>query len=65
MKVLLVSHDFLPRHAMGTEIYTLQLGKELRSGTPTREALAEVFGLTPLAFEAQWREWVLATYPTR
>jgi len=30
MKILLVSHDFLPRHAMGTEVYTLHLGKSLR-----------------------------------
>lgn len=30
MKVLLVSHDFLPNHPSGTEIYTAQLGKKLR-----------------------------------
>ena len=30
MKILLVSHDFLPEHAMGTEIYTWHLGCALR-----------------------------------
>ncbi len=30
MKILLVSHDFLPEHAMGTEIYTWHLGSALR-----------------------------------
>lgn len=29
MKVLLVVHNFLPNHAAGTEVYTLQLGQEL------------------------------------
>ncbi|MCK6448669.1 MAG: glycosyltransferase [Planctomycetes bacterium] len=29
MKVLLVVHNFLPKHAAGTEVYTLQLGQEL------------------------------------
>ena len=31
MRVLLVSHDFLPRHPMGTEVYTWQLGKALQA----------------------------------
>ena len=30
MRILLVSHDFLPRHPAGTEIYTNQLGLALR-----------------------------------
>lgn len=30
MRVLLVSHDFLPAHPAGTEIYTYQLGKRLQ-----------------------------------
>jgi glycosyltransferase involved in cell wall biosynthesis len=29
MRVLLVSHDFLPNHPAGTEIYTYQFGKEM------------------------------------
>ena len=29
MKVLLVSHNFLPAHTGGTELYTLQLGQHL------------------------------------
>lgn len=29
LKVLLVSHNFLPRHRAGTEVYTWQLGREL------------------------------------
>ncbi len=31
MRILLVSHDFLPNHPAGTEIYTAQLGLELRA----------------------------------
>ncbi len=30
MRILLVSHDFLPRHPAGTEIYTWQLGLRLK-----------------------------------
>ena len=30
MRVLLVSHDFLPNHPLGTEVYTWQLGVRLR-----------------------------------
>ena len=29
MRILLVVHDFLPKHAAGTEIYTFQLAKQL------------------------------------
>lgn len=31
----------------------------------TRAALREAYGLSPLSLEEKWREWVLATYPTR
>jgi glycosyltransferase involved in cell wall biosynthesis len=31
MRILLVSHDFLPNHPAGTEIYTHQLGLELKA----------------------------------
>ena len=30
MRVLLVSHDFLPNHPSGTEIYTAELAARLR-----------------------------------
>ncbi|MHC4261465.1 MAG: glycosyltransferase [Planctomycetota bacterium] len=30
MRILLVSHDFLPNHPAGTEIYTFQFGSELQ-----------------------------------
>lgn len=30
MKVLLVSHDFLPKHPAGTEIYTFEIGRALQ-----------------------------------
>lgn len=30
MRILLVSHDFLPKHPAGTEIYTFQLAQHLR-----------------------------------
>jgi glycosyltransferase involved in cell wall biosynthesis len=31
MRILLVSHDFLPKHPAGTEIYTFQLAQHLRA----------------------------------
>ncbi len=31
----------------------------------TRNALREAYGLSPLSLEEKWREWVLATYPTK
>ena len=31
MKILLVSHVFLPRHPAGTEIYTFQVGRALQA----------------------------------
>jgi glycosyltransferase involved in cell wall biosynthesis len=31
MRILLVSHDFLPKHPAGTEIYTFQLAQHLRN----------------------------------
>lgn len=42
MKVLLVAHNFLPAHTGGTEVYTLQLGRELqRRGHAVRVFAAE------------------------
>ena len=42
-----------------------QMMKRLRQKVPTRDALKECFEMNPLQFEEKWREWVLATYPTR
>lgn len=38
---------------------------QLRSRVPTRDALKAVFGLSVLEFEARWKDWVLANYPSR
>ena len=37
----------------------------LRSKTPMRDALKEVFGVSILELEAAWKTWVLETYPSR
>lgn len=42
-----------------------QLCAKLKQKVPTREALKELFGFGPIEFEALWKAWVLATYPTR
>lgn len=31
----------------------------------TRDALLEVYGLTPLTLDEKWKEWVMATYPAQ
>jgi len=42
-----------------------ELGKKLKAKVPTREALKEIYGFTPMEFEGLWKAWVLATYPTK
>lgn len=39
--------------------------KKMRERVSSRDALQQVFGMSPLDMEAQWKAWVLATYPTR
>ncbi|MBC8451160.1 MAG: hypothetical protein H8D72_00460 [Planctomycetes bacterium] len=39
--------------------------RRMRAKTPTRDALAEAFGYTPIQFEEAWMEWVKSTYPLR
>ena len=39
--------------------------KRMRAKTPTRDDLAEAFGLTVIEFQEEWREWVKDTYPLR
>ena len=39
--------------------------RRLRTRTPTRDALREVYGWSVLEFEQEWKDWVLETYPTR
>lgn len=41
------------------------LVKKLKAKVPTRDALKESYGLSVLDFEAQWKSWVVQTYPTR
>ena len=41
------------------------LCRRLRSKTPTRDALAEAFGYTPIQMEEAWAAWVEDTYPLR
>jgi hypothetical protein len=42
-----------------------ELVTKLKAKVPSRDALQQVYGMSPLDFEAQWKAWVLATYPTR
>lgn len=42
-----------------------QMMIELRKGKETRDALMEIFGLTPIGFEVEWKQWVKDTYPLR
>ena len=37
----------------------------LHKDVDTRDALMEVFGLTPIGFEVEWKAWVEETYPRR
>lgn len=41
----------------------VELVKKLKAKVPGREALQQVYAMNLLDFEAQWRAWVLATYP--
>ena len=38
---------------------------KLKAKVPSRDALQQVYGMSPMDLEAQWKAWVLATYPTR
>ncbi len=42
-----------------------QLLKKLREHVISREALQQVYALSPLEMETQWKAWILSTYPTR
>ncbi len=42
-----------------------ELVKKLKAKVPSREALQQVYGISPLELETQWKAWVLETYPTR
>jgi len=42
-----------------------ELVKKLKAKIPTRDALKQVWGMTPIEFEALWKAWVLQTYPTK
>jgi hypothetical protein len=47
----------------GAKFY--ELVKRLKKKMPTGDALQEVYGMRTLEFEASWKNYVLATYPTR
>jgi len=42
-----------------------ELVTKIKTKVPSRDALQQVYGMSPMDFEAQWKAWVLATYPTR
>ena len=42
-----------------------ELITKLKTKVPSRDALQQVYGMSPMDLEAQWKAWVLATYPTR
>ncbi|MBL8862099.1 MAG: hypothetical protein JNK02_08810 [Planctomycetes bacterium] len=42
-----------------------QLVKKLKAKVATRDALREIYGWSVFDFEAQWKSWVLSTYPTK
>ena len=39
--------------------------KKLKAKMPTRDALQQVYSMSPMDLETQWKAWVLETYPTR
>ncbi len=41
------------------------MATRLKNKSPAREALIDIYGLSPLTLESNWKEWVLETYPTR
>ena len=42
-----------------------ELGRRLKKKEPVRDALKEVYDLSPLTLERAWQAWVLETYPKR
>jgi len=64
-----------PQHAVAFSLVDYLIGrdaegfnelcKKLRSKLVARDALAEVYGMSPLELQEQWKAWVLATYPAR
>jgi hypothetical protein len=42
-----------------------ELVKKLKVKISSRDALQQVYGMSPLDLETQWKAWVLDTYPTR
>jgi hypothetical protein len=42
-----------------------ELVKKLKVKVSSRDALQQVYGMSPLDLETQWKAWVLDTYPTR
>jgi len=41
----------------------LELAKKMKAKVVGRDALQQVYGMNLLEFEAQWKAWVLGTYP--
>lgn len=42
-----------------------ELVKKLKAKVPTRDALKQIYGMSVLDFDAQWKSWVRQTYPTK
>lgn len=65
----------LPEHAVAFSYvdYLMQLDPKkfdtlvvkLHGGMSSRDALSEVFGMTPIGMETKWKVWVKETYPLR
>ena len=55
-------NDFAFRHYNPDEIVMGKAMKMCKKESPTRDILRECWGLSPLALEEAWREWVLEEY---
>ena len=57
MRILLVSHDFLPAHPLGTELYTAELGARLRAHGHQVELFTTEKDVSRPHLELTRREW--------
>jgi glycosyltransferase involved in cell wall biosynthesis len=57
MRILLVSHDYLPNHPAGTEIYTHQLGLELKARGHDVHVFTTEKDISRVNLEVRLREW--------
>jgi glycosyltransferase involved in cell wall biosynthesis len=57
MRILLVTHDFLPNHPAGTEIYTFQLGRALQAAGHEVHVFTTEKDIARPNLEVQYREF--------